>query len=59
MKKTDVLALLESMPEEFDTEELMYQLYVWEKIEEGDHALRDGDVIPHEEVLQIVQSWRG
>jgi predicted transcriptional regulator len=58
MKKTDVLALLENLPDEFDTEELMYQLYVWEEIEEGERDLQEGRVISHEEVLRIVQSWR-
>ena len=58
MKKADVLALLENLPDEFDTEELMYQLYVWEEIEEGERDLQEGRVISHEEVLRIVQSWR-
>lgn len=58
MKKSDVLALLEEMPEEFEVDDLMYELYVQTAIEEGDRDLEAGRILSHEEVLKLVQSWR-
>lgn len=52
MKKSDALEVLRTMPEEIDTEELMYRLYLKEKLEAGEAALRAGRVVPHDEVIR-------
>ncbi len=58
MKKEDVLAIIRDMPEDIDPEELMYRIYVLEKIEAGEQAFREGRVIPHEDVVREVRTWR-
>jgi predicted transcriptional regulator len=57
MKKHDVLALLDDMPEDIDPEELMYQLYVLEKIDEGERDIEAGNVISHEELVRRSDEW--
>ena len=57
VKKAEVLRLLQTMPEEIDAEDLMYRLYVMQKIEEGEEAIRSGDVVTHEEMIKISDEW--
>ena len=57
VKKRDLLRLLENMPDEIDADQLMYRLYVMQKIEAGEAALQAGDVIPHEEVENEIEGW--
>jgi hypothetical protein len=42
MKKHVVLALLHEMPDDIDTEDLMYRLYLWQKIEVAEAAAEAG-----------------
>ena len=58
VRRDDVLQLVERMPEEFDAEELMYRIYVLERIEEGERAWRAGQVLSHEDMKREIQSWR-
>jgi predicted transcriptional regulator len=57
MKKRDVLALLEGMPEKLDPEELMARIYVLEKLEEGEADIKAGNVITHEELIRRSDEW--
>ena len=52
MKKHDVLALLHEMPDNIDPDDLMYRLYLRQKIEVAEAAAEAGDVIPHEAVVR-------
>ena len=57
MKKNDVLALLREMPDDIDTDDLMYRLYLRQKIEVAEAAAETGDMIPHEEVVRRSDAW--
>lgn len=59
MKKSDVLHLLQAMPDHFDADELMDRLYVIRQIEASEVDIAAGDVIPHEEVVRITDEWIG
>ena len=52
MKKQDVLAMIEGMPDEFDPEELMYRIYLLRKVQAGETDFRAGRFISHEEFVQ-------
>ena len=52
MKKNDVLALLREMPDDIDTDDLMYRLYLRQKLEAAEAAAETGDVIPHDAVIR-------
>jgi predicted transcriptional regulator len=50
---------LESLPDQIDTEEVMYRLYLLEKIEAGETDIREGLTVPHEEAVQrLARKWR-
>jgi len=56
-------AVLEScfadLPEKIDTEEVMYRLYLMEKIEAAEHDLRDGKTLSHDEAqLRLAKKWQ-
>jgi hypothetical protein len=57
MKKHDVLALLHEMPDDIDPDDLMYRLYLRQKIEAAEAAAEAGDVLPHEEVVRRSETW--
>ena len=57
MKKSDILALLHEMPDDIDTDDLMYRLYLRQKIEVAEAAAEAGDVIPHDEVVRRSDAW--
>jgi hypothetical protein len=57
MKKNDILELLRDMPEEIDAEELMYRLYLRQKLEASEAAVEAGNVLSHEEVVQRSEDW--
>jgi predicted transcriptional regulator len=57
VKKHDVLALLHEMPDDIDTDDLMYRLYLRQKIEAAEDAAEAGDVIPHDEVVRRSDEW--
>ena len=57
MKKHDVFALLHEMPEDIDTDDLMYRLYLRHKLEVAEAAAEAGDMLAHEEVLRRSEAW--
>ena len=57
MKKSDVLELLREMPDEIDADELMYRLYLKQKLESAEAAAAAGDIMPHDEVMRQSDAW--
>lgn len=58
MNKTKVIETLESLPEEFSTEELLNKLLFVEKVEQGLKDVEDGKVISLQEMRNRVnQKW--
>jgi predicted transcriptional regulator len=57
MKKSELFGLVESLPDDFEIEELMYRLYIKAKVEEAEAAILAGDVMPHEEVEKLFDHW--
>ena len=57
--KSRLESLIKELPEEVDTEEVMYRLYLLQKIEAGEAAIREGQVIPHDEAMKkLAQRWQ-
>lgn len=57
MKKQDVIDLLDQFPDEVDTEELMYKLYLNSKLERAEQAVEEGDLLDHDEIVKRSQTW--
>ena len=57
MNKRDILELVQAMPEEIDLDELMYRLYLKQKLQAAEAAFQEGRVIPHDEAVRWSQAW--
>jgi predicted transcriptional regulator len=55
--KQKALDAIQRLPDNADTEEIMYRLYVLENIRRGQQDAADGNTQPAEEVLKEIQSW--
>ena len=50
LTKEKVMASIESLPDEFTLDQIIDQLILIQKVEEGRRQSAEGKVIPHEEV---------
>ena len=57
MKKKDVIELLQEMPDDIDADDLIYRLYLKQKLEAAEAAAEAGDIIPHDEVVRRSDEW--
>lgn len=48
---------IEELPDSFTIDELIERLIFLEKIEEGIQESIEGKVIPHSEVLKMINEW--
>lgn len=55
--KETVIELVQSLPEDVSFDEIMYHLYVRQKVESGLEELDSGRGVPHEEVKQSMERW--
>ena len=51
--------LIKELPEEVYIEEVMYRLYLLQKIEAGETAIREGKVLSHSDALaRLSKKWQ-
>jgi len=55
--KEEALNVISKLPENADIEDIMYRLYVIDKIHKGQNAIRDNRVITNDELKKETQSW--
>jgi predicted transcriptional regulator len=55
--KQEALDAIQRLPDNADTEEIMYRLYVLENIRRGQEDAAQGKTIPAEHVLKDLQTW--
>lgn len=55
--KQKALEAIQRLPDNADTEEMIYRLYVLENIRRGQQDAAEGRTEPAEEVLKDIQSW--
>jgi len=51
--KEEALQLISRLPEEVTWEDIMYRLYVKQKIDEGINAADEGRTVTHDEVIKL------
>ncbi len=56
--KEQVREVAERLPDSATFEDALYALYVRMKFEKGERQITTGEGIPHEEVKQLIDSWR-
>lgn len=55
--KQVVREILGSLPEDCTLEDIQYQLYVRQAVEEGEQAVSEGRVVPHAQVMREGAKW--
>lgn len=55
--KQQVFELIEELPEKVDIDELIYRLYLRQKLEDGERDVNEGRVVSHEEVIKETSKW--
>ena len=55
--KQEALDAIQRLPDNVDTEEIIYRLYVLENIRRGQQDAAEGKTQSAEEVLKDIQSW--
>jgi predicted transcriptional regulator len=55
--KQEALNTIGQLPEDTDMDEIMYRLYVLDKIRKGQEAIEQGKIISSEELKREIDSW--
>lgn len=55
--KHNVEKMIRNLPEDSTVEDIQYHLYVLDKIQKGQEAIRDGKGISHEEAKARLSKW--
>jgi predicted transcriptional regulator len=57
MAKQQVLDLLNDLPDQVDIDEVIYRLYLRQKLELAEQDVRDGRLFSHAEVVKETSQW--
>jgi hypothetical protein len=55
--KQEAMNAISKMPETADIDDIMYRLYVIDKVRKGKEAVQQGKVISVEELREEIKSW--
>jgi len=55
--KQEALDTIGKLPEDVDMDEIMYRLYVIDKIRKGQEAIKQGRTIDSETLKREIESW--
>lgn len=55
--KQEALDTIDKLPDDADLDEIMYRLYVLDKVKKGQQAVEQGQTITTEELQREIDSW--
>jgi hypothetical protein len=55
--KQEVMETLQRLPEDVDIDEIMYQLYVLDKLRKSREAVERGEVISQDDLKREIEQW--
>jgi len=55
--KQQVLDLLKDLPEQVDIDEVIYRLYLRQKLELAEQDVHDGHLISHADIVKETSQW--
>jgi hypothetical protein len=55
--KNEALAAISSLPDDSSVDEIMYRIYVIDKIQKGQEAVASGKTITIEDLEKEIHSW--
>jgi len=57
--KEKLETLIKELPDTVDVEEVMYRLYLLQKIEAGEAAIKEGETLSHDEAIKrLSKKWQ-
>ena len=57
--RSSVESCLADLPDMIDPEDVMYRLYMLQKIEAGEQDIREGHILAHEAVIErLARKWQ-
>lgn len=57
--KQQVLEIVRNLPEEIDIDEIMYRLYLLQKLDSAEQDVRDGRLVSQDEAIKETSKWFG
>jgi len=55
--KREALAFLQNLPDDADIDEIMYRLYVIDKLRKSREAIEQGRVVSHADLEREIEQW--
>jgi predicted transcriptional regulator len=55
--KEEVIQLIEKLPDDCTVEDILYELYLRQKVDKGLQDIQEGRVVEHAEVKQRMSRW--
>ena len=55
--KKQALDTIAKLPDDTDIDEIMYRLYVIEKLRKSRQAIEEGQALSHEELRREIEEW--
>jgi hypothetical protein len=55
--KQEAIKVISALPENVDLDEIMYKLYVIDKVKKGESAIKEGKTISSEDLKKEIASW--
>jgi hypothetical protein len=55
--KQDALNVISKMPDTAEIDDIMYRLYVVDKVRKGREAVKRGEVVTIEDLKEEIESW--
>jgi hypothetical protein len=55
--KQDALNVISKMPDTAEIDDIMYRLYVVDKVRKGREAVKRGEVVTIEDLKKEIESW--
>ncbi len=55
--KQKAIESISKLPDDASLEDMMYRLYVIDKVEKGMEELRDGSIVTSEDLQKEIDSW--
>lgn len=55
--KKEIIESISNLPEEVDIEDIMYHLYVIDKIKRGQSAVKNKEVVVTDELKKEIETW--
>ncbi len=57
--KSKLEGLLKELPEKVDVEDVMYRIYILQKIEAGEQDITDGKMLSHKDAMErLSKKWQ-